>query len=338
VEPLWRAAGEPIVDGFRVHMARGDSWWSQDFAGGEYFGDVIESAVARCLATGDCIEDRLLVTIVARAAGDAGDQASPGFDAAEKPQELDIRDRAFASTVAASGACGERDDEDVEAVVPGAVIEEIATLTRDAGGRETGGVLMGHLCRDQPPRAVGIEVTAQIAARHAIGHEVRLTFTSETWTDVRDAIALRGAGELLLGWWHSHPALAWCAACPPERQRTCRLATGFLSAHDRALHRAMFPAALSLALVVTNSIAGLDTKMFGWRRGVLQPRAFRVRGEARGRVPPDRREPHRREELEACPLDLPLAVEPASDRPGADAGTREPVADRRGLRTALRRS
>jgi len=105
---------------------------------------------------------------------------------------------------------------------------------------------------------------------------VKLTFTSDTWTDVRAAVALRNAGELLVGWWHSHPAHAWCKACPLERQRVCQLSTGFLSTEDRALHRAMFVAAFTQALVVTQSAAGLETKLFGWRRGALQPRGFRL--------------------------------------------------------------
>jgi hypothetical protein len=118
-----------------------------------------------------------------------------------------------------------------------------------------------------------------VPARHTVGDAVKLTFTSDTWTDVRAAVALRRADELLLGWWHSHPAHAWCKACPVERQRVCQLATGFLSAEDKALHRAMFPWAYTQALVVTHSAAGLETKLFGWRHGALHERGFRLRQE-----------------------------------------------------------
>ena len=50
---------------------------------------------------------------------------------------------------------------------------------------------------------------------------------------------------------------------------------GFLSADDRALHRAVFPRAYSLALVVTDAGRGDPTfALFGWREGVLERRGF----------------------------------------------------------------
>ncbi len=198
------------------------------------------------------------------------------FTTHPQPQPIEVRDRGFAALVAGSMECGDHDATDIEVVLPEAVLEEMCALTREAGERETGGVLLGHVCRVDGRNDVGVEVTAHVAARHTVGDAVKLTFTSDTWTDVRAAVALRNAGELLVGWWHSHPAHAWCKACPVERQRVCHLSTGFLSAEDRALHRAMFASAFTQALVVTHSAAGLETKLFGWRRGSLQPRGFRL--------------------------------------------------------------
>ena len=119
-----------------------------------------------------------------------------------------------------------------------------------------------------------VEVTAQIAAKHTVADESKVTFTSETWTDVRQAIALRRSNEIALGSWHSHPARFWCSKCPEERQRACALGAGFMSADDRALHRTIFPRAFSVALVVTNALAGLHTTAFGWRLGAIEPRGF----------------------------------------------------------------
>ena len=86
----------------------------------------------------------------------------------------------------------------------------------------------------------------------------------------------------MLGWWHSHPVREWCKDCTRERQQTCALAAGFLSAHDRALHRHVFPRAYSLALVVNDVACGGPTfSLFGWRDGLLEPRGFLLVGTAR---------------------------------------------------------
>jgi hypothetical protein len=159
-----------------------------------------------------------------------------------------------------------------------AVVEEATALTLDEGASETGGILIGHLHRDPVSGQVFVEITAQIPARHTVGSSVKLTFTADTWTDVRATIALRSHDEMMLGWWHSHPAREWCKECPPERQRACPLGAGFLSSDDRALHRAMFPRAFCVALVMTNTTDGARARLFGWRSGVLQPRGFRLLG------------------------------------------------------------
>ena len=115
-----------------------------------------------------------------------------------------------------------------------------------------------------------------------MGTSTTLTFTSDTWTDVRRAVELRAGGELVLGWFHSHPQLAWCRekACSAEEQRQCPAAEGFLSSDDQVLHRAVFPRAFTVALVMTRSARGILPRLFGWRSGSLEPRGFRVLAEA----------------------------------------------------------
>ena len=55
------------------------------------------------------------------------------------------------------------------------------------------------------------------------------------------------------------------------------MASGFFSAQDRALHRAVFPRAYAVALVV-NQIAEQEQtfSLFGWRQGLIQARGFHV--------------------------------------------------------------
>ena len=286
VEPVWHAAGAPVVAGIRVRMTSDDLAWFEDCPADAYFGDTKRAVVAELLAAGSLQpDDTVRLVTTAYAVDVAAITPAAVFHIEERAPHWSPRDRGFDTLVAQSVPCGEHDATDLQVVVPDHVLEEMVALTQAAGECETGGVLIGHLCVDSKPRAIGVEVTAQIPARHTVGDATKLTFTSETWTDVRAAVRLRGRDELLLGSWHSHPAHAWCKACPLERQRECQLAAGFMSADDRALHRAMFPAAFSQAVVVTRSVLGTHASWFGWRRGTIQPRGFRLTPGGAGHAP-----------------------------------------------------
>jgi hypothetical protein len=279
LEPLWHtAAGEPVIEGFRVHLDQDDVAWSADFRMGPYFADAARAAV-ETLVTDRRVQaaDRVRYAVTAFAVdSDSEVDRTVRFQTSEQPGTCPVVERPITRLVSQSHDCGEPNITDINVVIPDDVLAEICTCAREAGRVETGGILIGHLCRDPETHDVGVEVTAQVPARHTVADAARLTFTSETWTAVRAAVALRRAHELMVGWWHLHPAHAWCEDCPVERQQVCRLASGFLSPEDRALHRAMFPRAFATALVVTNSVAGLQSRLFGWRNGVLEPRGFRL--------------------------------------------------------------
>ncbi len=280
VEPLWHADdGEPNVGGFRIRIAPpGGRDWHADFPADTYFAEAAREAGVRLVKTGAmAVGDKVLYRAAAFSRPAASVNAPAlRFDTADRPAPLTLREAQLDALLASSTMCGQPSTDDFEVLIPQQALIETVEQTKAAGDRETGGILIGHLHRDPGTYEVFAEVTAQIPARHTEGDSVKLTFTSDTWTDVRGALALRRRDEIMLGWWHSHPALAWCRKCPPERQRECHLATGFLSPDDTALHRAMFPRAFSLALVMTHTLDGVDPALFGWRAGVLQPRAFRL--------------------------------------------------------------
>jgi hypothetical protein len=271
-------AGEPVIDGFRVHLGQDRVVWSADFRMGSYFAEAARAAVDTLLTERRVqVSERVRYGVAAFAIdSDAEVDRRVRFQTSEQPGTCVVASRPISQLVLQADDCGEPNSADFPVVIPDDVLREIYRCARDAGRIETGGILIGHLCRDPETEDIGVEITAQIPARHTVADAARLTFTSETWTDVRAAVDLRRAQELMVGWWHLHPAHAWCEACPPERQQVCRLATGFLSPEDRALHRAMFPKAFTTALVVTNSVSGLNPRLFGWRRGVLEPRGFRL--------------------------------------------------------------
>jgi hypothetical protein len=175
-------------------------------------------------------------------------------------------------------ASGDAENElDLPVFVPRRAISEASAFAQAAGAIETGGVLIGHLLHDPDVPESFVEVTAQVPAQHTEATSTKLTFTAKTWAQVRSIMELRKKNELLLGWWHSHPVKEYCSRCPLEAQKRCKLAAGFLSEDDRALHRAVFSRAYSLALVVNVvSFSEPTVTLFGWRDGLLESRTFQV--------------------------------------------------------------
>ena len=301
VEPLWHLTiGEPYVRGFRLSVG-----------GSAFPADPIElpPAYLQGLArgsTGAFVERGLLSSgeriLYLAAAFPAGETPTKGagirFDAEDVSVPLPVSDATLSEVSSGAVLVGDARAEDVPVFVPQTLLDEAAALALQVDAQETGGVLIGHVHRDTSQGDLFVRVTAQIPARHTEATATKLTFTSDTWTEVRAALALRRRGEIMLGWWHSHPSRHWCRNCPPDRQAVCSLARGFFSEDDEALHRAVFAGSHSIALVVNDGVDDQTFSMFGWRRGLVEPRAFGVLGASR---PAAQFEPAiRRMEGEAC--------------------------------------
>ncbi len=280
LEPLWHSRlGEPYMRGFRIRLASQDGVaWHEDFSV-RYFGSLARAAAVQLVEAGalDTSEGFLY-----RALAYAHDEGSPegpdSFTVVDHPPPLAIREASRSALMDLSAPGGDVNREDFEVFLPQTILEQASALTAGAGEMETGGVLIGHLGREPGQPDIWAEITALIPARHTVGQSTKLTFTSDTWTDVRRAVELRAESELVLGWFHSHPQYAWCREkqCPIEAQRRCSAADGFLSTDDVALHRTMFPRAFTIALLMTHSIKGIVPRLFGWRAGFLKPRGYRV--------------------------------------------------------------
>lgn len=272
VEPEWHPErGEPFVAGFAV---TGEGVPPTRFPI-TFFRTAAESVAARLVEQGKLErgESYLYVPMARR----APKPPRPGFDLEDAAPKLVLPEASLADGLARSRVEGSDPQGSMPALFPSPMLDEAKRLAAQAGENETGGVLVGHLCRDPETRMLFASVTAQIHARNARADRTSLHFTSETWTEVRAALALRNRSELMLGWWHSHPVSYWCRSCPEERQRACRLATDFFSEHDRSLHRTVFPESHSLGLVVNGVGYGEFTlSLFGWSLGVLEPRGFHV--------------------------------------------------------------
>lgn len=260
IVPLWDARhGPPVIDRFHVEVDGASC--AAELLAHDYFAEVARRrwAESHGAPTAAAVEFRIVAEDLP-----ASDQPAPAFTMADVPTAPVVRDVTL----------DRPDRPEFDAVLPPQALREITALTDGAGDVETGGALIGFLGRDPSRCRAASVVTAQLQAEHAVTAESSLSFTSETWTAFRAALATRGLGEQLLGWWHSHPAHAWCRKCADEAQASCRLAQGFLSADDQLLHRTVFPRAYTLALVMTRTARHTRPALFGWQAGVLRPRDF----------------------------------------------------------------
>ncbi len=278
---VWHETLEkPYVSGFRVPVD-GDVNDAPLF-GLDYFKTQAHKAGSKLVESGDLQEGEsfsYLVYVQARASEKP--RAGRRFAVESDTQTLALRGASRVELDDGAALCGEHAEGDVPVYVPQRVLDETADALQRAGTDETGGVLVGHLCRDADDGGVFGHVTDQVPAPHTEASTTKLTFTPQTWTALDGIVRMRGEGELMLGWWHTHPARAWCSQCPIESRMKCPRSGEFFSEDDALLHRTVFSRAYSLALVVSDSYAdGLTYPMFGWRRGRIERRGFHVIGAA----------------------------------------------------------
>jgi proteasome lid subunit RPN8/RPN11 len=289
IEPRWHArAGPPYLDGVKAVVPY-DGLPPVGFdIPLEYFTDAARAASSAMVEHGKLAAGELFEYLVC--AYECRDQPAaqgptqpPTFCIKRVEQVLDVNDLDMGDLLALSSPYDPLDDEQMPVFMPREMIHEAVELMVRADDKETGGILIGHMRRDPRRRKLFLEATAQIAVEHAQQELARLTFTPETWTAVDAALALRGKGEIQIGWWHSHPASHWCDECPPERRQRCKTAGApsgdFFSGHDVALHRTVFPRAYSIALVISDGCgnAGVPSwRLFGWRYGMVMARGFHL--------------------------------------------------------------
>jgi len=281
LSPLWHhQLGEPYTTGFRIAVTAGDRAESgSDFAS-RYFRNYAQAAATGLVEAGRLKQgDRYHYVVAAFPVAPAPDRvADPAFRVRDVSPPLPLTASPIAPALAASLPHGEVAATALPVFVPDTVLAEAGELARTAHDRETGGVLVGYLRQDPEAGQIFVVVTAQLPATLAHGEATRLQFTPETWSQINGVLALRRRGEIMVGWWHSHPVLSWeCKNCPVEKRRVCPVASDFFSAQDRALHRAVFPRAYTVALVINQLAEEEQTfSLFGWHQGLLETRGFYV--------------------------------------------------------------
>jgi proteasome lid subunit RPN8/RPN11 len=278
VEPLWDAArGRPFVAGFRVRVAGAELGAATDLPV-TYFWPQAQRAAAAFVESGGLQAGAPFYfrvhAFAARAAAAANDDGA--FSVDEVRLALPIDEQSLAPLVGASMRSGaEAETDEIPVFVPRPVLNEVRARAREHPDVEIGGILVGALHRDPDLPEIFLEVTAQIPARHALSHATKVTFTAETWAAADAAIALRRRGEIMCGWYHSHPD--WCRRCPIENRRRCTVSSDFFSADDVHLHRVCFARAYHVALLISDNInSGMTWSLYAWRLGLVTRRGFHI--------------------------------------------------------------
>lgn len=277
VKPVWdEHIGPPAIIGFRATLAAAGTEASRIFTT-TYFKAQAQQASRLFVERGGLKQGETFEYCVLAIPRRPAAQTSPRFSLTQKEIPLLIKPAKIERLMAGALLFGTQKPQDFPVFFHWRVLEQASLQTRKAGSSETGGVLVGHVCRDAELPELFLEITELIPAS-AKGELTRLSFTPDTWTDVQAAIDRRNRGEIWLGWFHSHSFYYERNDDTETKDRFDRkIATPFLSEEDCRLHRVCFPRAYGIALLITDSPrSGMSWTTFGWRSGELARRAFHV--------------------------------------------------------------
>lgn len=290
IVPVWAGeAGPPYVEALHVSMeaGRGDDPVVVDLDASLYLRAAIRLGAAR-LVEQKRIEAGTRYRHRVAAYPDRGarvQRAAQRTAAARNPRDadglldfdVDCGDDVVAiverSLAALTGGRVPAEGDPCPVVVHAVVLRDLLALAEAAGDSECGAGILGHLARDQKSGRLFVEVTALAPVRGGVSEQRAFVFTDESWASVHEIARLRGAGELVCGYAHSHPN--FCVKCAPEKQAVCAAARPFFSDDDVHLQRACFAKAWQVALLASDlPREGRVLSLFGWQGGVIAERNF----------------------------------------------------------------
>jgi hypothetical protein len=191
VEPIWNQdAGEPHVAGVRLHLGQSvhDSRATEFPA--SYFAAAAAALQTRLTKDGSLsVNEPIEFRTSAFPALEHAPSPLSHFSSIEIEPPLPLGPAELSLATAHAEQRGEPNVDDLEVLIAPTLLAEAEAVTLDAGACETGGILIGRLHRDITLGDIFIEVTAQIPARHTQSDSVTLTFTTDTWTHARAALA-----------------------------------------------------------------------------------------------------------------------------------------------------
>jgi proteasome lid subunit RPN8/RPN11 len=291
IEPLFPANGSdsPRTKGFRVTIPLDDGGeHGCDFDIG-YFRASANHLRAELLRTGQLTSEQQLYYRL-NAFLDEGEPSRPANKLALSlgpPTQTTSIVTGCRSDFGPAVVWDESGHADLPALIELGVLEEAVDEAKANPDCEIGGFLLGHVFRDAASGEVFVAVTGLATASGTTESSgTSVTFTPASFAQVRNMTKLRGAGESVIGWYHSHP-FKLCAECPLPTPPECIAKVLFYSQDDMHLMETTFeqPYMIGLLVAVEPRIEGavghLPVKLYGWCQGEIQERGFDVVGTVR---------------------------------------------------------
>jgi proteasome lid subunit RPN8/RPN11 len=282
IEPRFTRESMPDAGGFRVLLPLADGGeQTREFAA-EFFERRAFRVGAELVRSGRVPNNSTLLYQLTAYLDRDDEPAERGIRFALEPDSIDVPIRS--GSLRGHGPREAWDDarpDEMPVLIPRRVIEEAIEDAARAPAREVGGALLGHLRRDEATGELFLEVTCQVPAEETTATEVSVTFTAATWARVREVIDVRGAGEVFVGWVHSHP-FGLCAGCPAKPPPECVDKVLFFSSDDEFLMEQLFPRPFMVGLLsaceprLRAALGHESVRLFGWRDGAIVPRGFEV--------------------------------------------------------------
>jgi proteasome lid subunit RPN8/RPN11 len=283
IEPrLPAGVGAPAVKGFDVVLPTPDGGEHRRAFGIDFFRTLVRHTGAGLAVAGRAEPDAVLLYRLAAYLDEQAPAAAGGLmiEVESEPAAVPVRPgsrRALGPAEAWDAPA----PNDFPVVIPRRVLHEAVDEARRAPEREVGGVLLGHLRRDDELNELFLEVTCLVPAEETQATGVSVTFTHATWARAREVADWRGEGETFVGWVHSHP-FRFCAECPVPVPKECLTKVLFYSADDEFLMESTFARPFMVGLLsaveprIETALGHLPVKLFGWRDGLIEPRGFEV--------------------------------------------------------------
>lgn len=148
-------------------------------------------------------------------------------------------------------------------------LDDLLVFLASDTAREHGGVLAGSPYVDDRLGITFVDVQAALPALDSQGSAIHLQFTAPDWAFISGMLAEEYPGQVVVGWFHSHPALGV-----------------FMSGTDAATQRAFFNQPWHLALVVdplaraSGWFYGADSEPLQRLQVIVYPQESTVQGQS----------------------------------------------------------
>jgi proteasome lid subunit RPN8/RPN11 len=287
IEPLFanRNGGSPRALGFTIEIEGGEGARHRTTFAVDHFEGRARRAAGELVRLGKVADGTTLHYALAASPTreDAGAAAPALFTLDGATSALPVRPGLLQS-LPSQGAWDSPRPGEFPVLIHRQVITDALAEAAAAPENEAGGFLLGHLRRDSESNEVFLQVTALVPAQYTEATAASVTFTPESWAHMRSMTELRGEGEILAGWMHSHP-FRFCAECPVPAPAECIAKILFFSRDDEFVMNAAFPQPFMVGLVagveprLEAALGHPPVRLFGWERGLIRARGFHVFGD-----------------------------------------------------------